>query len=138
MLYAVRVLEVDISHGLHVTAGGLHIPCGRRLTPCVELEAAYLSPVTHAASDGTSAPPPLLKTADLAAAAPAGQPSAARHQYARAHTVRAWRPDYVPGDEGPPLEDLSDSDEEDSPAYLRFDSLYGHGAALSLQHHQPL
>ena len=109
----------------------MHIPCGRRLTPCVELEAAYPGPVTHAASDGTSAPP-LLKTADQAAAAPAGQPSAVRHQYARAHTVRAWRPDYVPGDEGPPLEDLSDSDEEDSPAYLRFDSLYGHGAALSL------
>ena len=83
-------------------------------------------------------PRPLLKTADQAAAAPAGQPSAVRHQYARAHTVRAWAPDYVPGDEGPPLEDLSDSDEEDSPAYLRFDSLYGHGAALSLQHHQPL
>ena len=77
-------------------------------------------------------PPPLLKTADQAAAAPAVQPSAARHQDARAHTVRAWAPDYVPGDAGPPLEDLSDSDEEDSPAYLRFDSLYGHGAALSL------
>ena len=52
-----RVPEVDISHGLHVTAGGLHTPRGRRLTPCVELEAAYPGPVTHAASDGTSAPP---------------------------------------------------------------------------------
>ena len=52
-----RVPEVDISHGLHVTAGGLHTPGGRRLTPCVELEAAYPGPVSHAASDGTSAPP---------------------------------------------------------------------------------
>ena len=83
-------------------------------------------------------PPPILKTADLAAAAPAGHPSAVRHHYAWAHTAWTWAPDHVLGDEGPPLEDLSDSDEEESPAWLRLDTQYGHGTALSMQRTPPL